>query len=160
YEEIGNAIAAGRARLRSEQSGPNPGAVTPSRLFEALQAGFGADTIYTADSGNGTFLAMESLSLERPGKLLAPVDYSCMGYAVPAAIAAQLAKPDVPVVALPGDGAFLMTGLELLTTAREPAPVATFILRDRELAQIAQFQKTAFGRKTATALPAYDVASL
>src|SRR4051812_29257867 len=46
---------------------------------------------------------------------LAPVDYSCMGYSVPAAIGAKLACPNRPVAALAGDGAFLMTGLELIT---------------------------------------------
>jgi acetolactate synthase-1/2/3 large subunit len=134
--------------------------VTPARLFGALQRGFGPDTIYATDSGNGTFLAMEHLRLDRPGQFLAPVDYSCMGYAVPAAIGAKLARLDCPVVALPGDGAFLMTGLELLTAASEGAPVATFLLRDGELGQIAQFQATAFRRKAASRLPDYDAGSI
>jgi acetolactate synthase-1/2/3 large subunit len=134
--------------------------VSPPRLFEALARWFGPDTIYTSDSGNGTFLTMEQLVLEQPGRLLAPVDYSCMGYAVPAAIGAKLARPGQPVVALAGDGAFLMTGLELLTAAQLGVATAVFVLRDRELAQIAQFQETAFHRKTASRLPDYDVASL
>jgi acetolactate synthase-1/2/3 large subunit len=83
-----------------------------------------------------------------------------MGYAVPAAIGAALACADSPVVALAGDGALLMTGLELLTAAAGGIPVAVFVLRDRELAQIAQFQKTAFNRKAASRLPDYDLASL
>ena len=61
---------------------------------------------------------MEHLRLDGPGRFLAPVDYSCMGYAVPAAIGATLANPGRDVVALAGDGAFLMTGLELITAAR------------------------------------------
>ena len=77
-----------------------------------------------------------------------------MGYAVPAAIGAKLARPDGP----PAIG--LMTGLELLTAANQGAAVAVFVLRDRELAQIAQFQRKAFNRKAASVLPDYDVASL
>jgi acetolactate synthase-1/2/3 large subunit len=134
--------------------------VTPARLLKSLQDALGPETIFTADSGNGLFLAMEWLRLERPGRFLAPVDYSCMGYAVPAALGAKLARPEAPVVALVGDGAFLMTGLELLTAASQNIPVAVFVLRDRELAQIAQFQETALGRKTASVLPDYDLASL
>ena len=134
--------------------------VTPALLLRALQARFGPDTCFTADSGNGTFLAMECLRLDRPGRFLAPVDYSCMGYAVPAAVGAALACPDTPVVALAGDGALLMTGLELLTAAAGSIPVAVFVLRDRELAQIAQFQKTAHNRKTASRLPDFDLAQL
>lgn len=129
-------------------------------LLPALQQAFGPDTVFTTDSGNGTFLAMELLRLERPGRFLAPVDYSCMGYAVPAAIGAALGAPGTPVVALAGDGALLMTGLELLTAASQKVPVAVFVLRDRELAQIAQFQATAFNRRVASSLPDFDVASL
>lgn len=154
-------IQAGHAEvIQARRNTPSPDRVTPAVLFDHLARDFGPDTIYTTDSGNGTFLAMECLKLEAPGRLLAPVDYSCMGYAVPAAIGAKLARPASPVVALPGDGALLMTGLELLTAASQQIAIAVFVLRDRELAQIAQFQRTAFNRKTASRLPDYDVASL
>jgi acetolactate synthase I/II/III large subunit len=158
---VEGALAEGRARLRADrEAAPAGDRVSPARLFAALQRTFGPEAIYATDSGNGTFLAMEHLVLDAPGRFLAPVDYSCMGYAVPAAIGASLARPGSPVVALPGDGAFLMTGLELLTAASQGAPIATFVLRDRELAQIAQFQRTALNREAASRLPDYDVASL
>ncbi|MGD8279309.1 MAG: thiamine pyrophosphate-binding protein, partial [Gemmatimonadota bacterium] len=154
-------IRRGHAAVRSELETPTgKGGVNPARLLRALQARLGADTVFTADSGNGTFLAMESLRLERPGRFLAPIDYSCMGYAVPGAVGASLACPESPVVALAGDGALLMTGLELLTAAAGSIPVAVFVLRDRELAQIAQFQKTAHGRKIASRLPDFDLERL
>ncbi len=150
----------GHADVEREFSRPSDGRVAPHRLLRALQAEFGHGTIFTSDSGNGTFLAVEGLRLDRPGRLLSPVDYSCMGYAVPAALGAKLACPDSPVVALAGDGAFLMTGLELLTAAQNRLGVVVVILRDRELAQIAQFQETALGRKSCSELPDYDLAGL
>lgn len=154
-------IAAGHAEVRSSWGERTSVArVTPYRLLEAIQRNFGPDTVFTTDSGNGTFLAMEILRLERPGQFLAPVDYSCMGYSVPAAIGAALGKPGAPVVALAGDGAFLMTGLELLTAASQGVPVVVFVLRDRELAQIAQFQSAAFNRRTASVLPDFHVGSI
>lgn len=134
--------------------------VTPAHLIRTAQQVFGPDTVFTTDSGNGTFLAMECLRLEGPRHFLAPVDYSCMGYSVPAAVGAKLARPDAPVVALAGDGAFLMTGLELLTAAREGVGVVVLVLRDRELAQIAQFQATALSRKVASRVHDYRVAGL
>jgi acetolactate synthase I/II/III large subunit len=103
---------------------------------------------------------MEALRLNAPGKFLAPIDYSCMGYSVPGAIGARLARPECPVVALAGDGAFLMTGLELLTAGAQRVGVMVFVLRDRELAQIAQFQSTAMNRKVASVLPDYDLEAL
>ena len=114
--------------------------VAPAHLLRTAQEVFGPRAVFTTDSGNGTFLAMECLRLDAPGRFLAPVDYSCMGYAVPAA--------------------FLMTGLELLTAAREGVGVVVLVLRDRELAQIAQFQATAMNRRTASAVPEYDLAGL
>lgn len=154
-------LAAGHARVREGMVARVPAdRVTPAHLLARLQAVFGPDTIFTSDSGNGTFLAVECLRLDAPGRLLAPVDYSCMGYAVPGAIGAKLARPEAPVVALAGDGAFLMTGLELLTAVQAGAAIVVVVLRDRELAQIAQFQGVALNRKTASRLPDYDLAPL
>ncbi|MGA7990829.1 MAG: thiamine pyrophosphate-dependent enzyme, partial [Thermoanaerobaculia bacterium] len=153
-------IAAGHAVVHEEFSQPSDGRVSPHLLLRALQAVFGPDTIFTSDSGNGTFLAVEGLRLEKPGRLLAPVDFSCMGYAVPAAVGAKLARPESPVVALAGDGAFLMTGLELLTAVQNGLGIAIFVLRDTELAQIAQFQATALGRKASSTLPDHDLPGL
>lgn len=131
--------------------------VTPAHLLRTAQRVLGPDTIYTTDSGNGTFLAMEGLRLEAPGRYLAPVDYSCMGYAVPAALGAKLAQPEAPVVALAGDGAFMMTGLEMATAAAEGIGVIALVLRDKELAQIAQFQATAMNRKVASGVRDYSL---
>jgi acetolactate synthase-1/2/3 large subunit len=154
-------IAAGHAEVAAGTLAPSgSGRVAPGLLFRALQRRFGPEAIFTTDSGNGTFLAIENLRLDRPGKLLAPVDYSCMGYSVPAAIGAKLARPDASVVALAGDGAFLMTGLELLTAAQLGVPVIAIVLRDGELAQISQFQGVALGRKVCSEIPGYDVASI
>jgi acetolactate synthase-1/2/3 large subunit len=159
-QELRRAIAAGHTAVRQQWDRAAGSGVAPHRLLRALQERFGPETIFTSDSGNGTFWAMEALELDAPGKLLAPIDYSCMGYAVPAAIGARLACPATPVVCLAGDGAFLMTGLELLTAAQLGLAVAVFVLRDRELAQIAQFQEIALNRKTCSILPDYDLAAL
>ena len=159
--ELREAIRAGHAAVWAEwATRESEKRVSPPRLLRSLQTALGPEAAYTADSGNGTFLAVECLRLDRPRAFLAPVDYSCMGYAVPAAIGAALACPERPVAALAGDGAFLMTGLELLTAAQLGVPVMVLVLRDRELAQIAQFQETALGRKTASELPDYDLEAL
>jgi acetolactate synthase-1/2/3 large subunit len=159
--ELRGHIQAGHAEVwREWLSEGRAGGVRPAPLLRALQERFGPETIFTSDSGNGTFLAMECLRLDRPGRFLAPVDYSCMGYAVPAALGAKLARPEAPVVALAGDGAFLMTGLELLTAASLGLAVVVLVLHDGELAQIAQFQSVALNRKVASVLPDYDLAAL
>ncbi|MCJ7629546.1 MAG: thiamine pyrophosphate-binding protein, partial [Longimicrobiales bacterium] len=67
--------------------------VTPAHLLRSLQDRLGPDAVYATDSGNGTFLAVECLRLDGPRRFLAPVDFSCMGYSVPAAIGAKLGIP-------------------------------------------------------------------
>jgi acetolactate synthase-1/2/3 large subunit len=153
-------IRSGHDRLGAAWAEQRGERVSPHNLLSTLQELYGPDAVYTTDSGNGTFLAMEHLRLERARSFLAPVDYSCMGYSVPAALGAALACPDRPAIALAGDGAFLMTGLESLTAAHLQLPVTILVLRDRELAQIAQFQQTALARKTASRLPDFDLQAL
>jgi acetolactate synthase-1/2/3 large subunit len=126
-------------------------------LFSALQEHSRADAVFTTDSGNGTFLAMEHLRLEAPGRFLAPTDFSCMGYSVPAAIGACFAHPGRDVIACPGDGAFLMTGLELITASAHGVAPLVCVLRDGTLSQIAQFQKMMTNRVAASVLPHYDL---
>jgi acetolactate synthase-1/2/3 large subunit len=153
-------IRRGHAQALGERRPAGAAGVDPLHLLAVLQDVLGPDAIYATDSGNGTFLAVEGLRLDGPGRFLAPVDYSCMGYAVPAALGAKLALPERPVVALAGDGAFLMTGLELVTAAQEGLGVIVLVLRDRELAQIAQFQATALNRKAASRLADYELRHL
>jgi acetolactate synthase I/II/III large subunit len=159
--ELRESIRSGHAKVWSGWNAPaDAEKVTPPQLLKAVQQLLGPTAIYTTDSGNGTFLAVECLRLDQPRSFLAPIDYSCMGYAVPAALGAALACPGRPVVCLAGDGAFMMTGLELLTAAQLGLPLMVLLLRDRELAQIAQFQQTALGRKSCSELPDYDLPAL
>ncbi len=155
-------IAEGRADVEDRWNGLSAaaGSITAARLFSGLQKHCRPDAIYTTDSGNGTFLAAEHLRLEKPGRFLAPIDFSCMGYSTPAAVGAALAHPGRDVVALPGDGAFLMTGLELLTGGAYQASPLVCILRDGKLGQIAQFQKIPLNQETCSVLPDYSVAGI
>jgi acetolactate synthase I/II/III large subunit len=160
-EALRQEIRSGHEDVWKEWVAPgNSENVYPPNLFKTLQALVGEEGVYVTDSGNGTFLAIECLRLQRPRSFLAPVDYSCMGYAVPAALGAAMACPNRPVVSLTGDGAFLMTGLELLIASQLQLPVMVLVLRDRELAQIAQFQQLALGRKSCSELPDYDLAAI
>lgn len=153
-------IAAGHEKVGEQWARhPSKSRVTPHHLFTTLTQ-LAPQAIVTTDSGNGTFLAMEHLRLDEPGRFLAPVDYSCMGYAVPAAVGAKLACPARDVIALAGDGAFLMTGLELATASAYGAGIVACLLRDGELAQIAQFQRTTLNKAACSVLSPYRADAL
>jgi acetolactate synthase-1/2/3 large subunit len=132
------------------------GRVNPGRFFQSLRQRLDSDAIIVADDGNHTFLTAELMPIYEGGSFLSPTDFNCMGYCVPACIGAKLARPGQQVVGIVGDGAFLMTGLETVTAARDGLGVAWFVFNDGELSQIAQAQEMPYQRKTCTALGTLD----
>ena len=85
-----------------------------------------------------------------PRTFLSSGGYSTMGFAFPAAIGAKLAQPDRVVVAVEGDGSFMMNNVELLTAAQLKLPVVVLVLNNfgwisiRDL-QMRNFQKRVIG---------------
>ena len=70
-----------------------------------------------ADPGDALFASSE-LVIHRQTEFISPAYYTSMGFAVPAALGAMVARPDLRPVVLVGDGAFQMTGMELSTIVR------------------------------------------
>lgn len=126
--------------------------VNPALFFKALREQMDNDAITVLDDGNHTFLCAELFTNLRSKHLVSPTDFNCMGYCVPAAIGAKLANPDKQVVGIVGDGAFLMTGMEILTSSAENIGVVYFVFHDGELSQISQGQQIPYNRKTCTIL--------
>ena len=126
--------------------------VNPALFFQALGNHLAEDALVVVDDGNHTFLAAELFTTTHSRHFISPTDFNCMGYCVPAAIGAKLANPDKQVVGIVGDGAFLMTCMEMLTAASENLGVVYFVFYDGELAQIAQGQQIPYNRKTCTIL--------
>ena len=126
--------------------------VTPGIFFRELRARLHPDAYMIVDDGNHTFLAAELFPVYRSRHFISPTDFNCMGYCVPAAIGVKLTHPDKQVVAIVGDGAFLMTSLEILTATTHSLGAVFFVFNDGELAQISQFQEIPLNRKTCTVL--------
>ncbi|MCL5097497.1 MAG: thiamine pyrophosphate-binding protein, partial [Candidatus Omnitrophica bacterium] len=91
--------------------------ITVRRMFERLNSFLTDDTIVVADTGDALFGATD-LYIHQRTEFLGAAYYASMGFAVPAAIGAQLADPDLRPLVLVGDGAFQMTGMELGTAVR------------------------------------------
>ena len=145
-------IAIDKREYRDEWLARNTDQVNPARFFATLRRLLEDDAVTVVDDGNHTFLAAELFPVTGPRRFVSPTDFNCMGYAVPAAIGAKLARPERQVVAIVGDGAFLMTGLEIVTAATHQAGVAFFVFHDGELSQISQGQEIPYNRKTCTVL--------
>jgi TPP-dependent 2-oxoacid decarboxylase len=91
--------------------------ITIARLFERLNCLLSGNTIVLADVGDALFAGSE-LVVHNKSRFLSPAYYASVGFAIPAAIGAQMAQPDVRPLVLVGDGAFQMTGMEVSTIAR------------------------------------------
>ena len=127
--------------------------VNPARFLGALRAALPDDAYVVVDDGNHTFLVAELFAPTCSGHLISPTDFNCMGYCVPAAIGVKLAHRDAQVIGVVGDGAFLMTAMEIITAAEHGLGVVYYVFNDGELSQISQAQQLPYNRKTCTVLP-------
>ncbi len=91
--------------------------LTVKRLFSYVSNFVDCNTIVVADVGDSLFGATDLITCSE-AQFLSPAYYTSLGFAVPASIGAQAARPDLRPLVLVGDGAFQMTGLELSTSAR------------------------------------------
>lgn len=126
--------------------------VNPALFFKVLRDLLKDDAILSVDDGNHTFLAAELFEVRSSKHFISPTDFNCMGYCVPAAIGAKFGNPGKQVVGIAGDGAFLMTGMELLTAAMHQLGVLIVVFNDGELSQISQGQQIPYNRKVCTEL--------
>ena len=110
--------------------------ISPAALFAAVSAQATGDWIMTVDVGSHRILANHVIRCRVPGQLLQSNGLGCMGYALPAAIGAQLVHPDKPVVAMLGDGCMLMTQGELAVAAERNLPIVVVVLNDASLSLI------------------------
>jgi acetolactate synthase I/II/III large subunit len=145
--------APGRGKAR-------PGYLDQQAIAAQLRCVLPPDTIVTTDAGNFAGWPARYLRFQQPGTFLGPTS-GAMGYAVPAAIAARLARPTRPALALVGDGGFLMTGNELETAVRERAPCVSLVFDNAQYGTIRMHQEREHpGRPIATALGPVDFAGL
>lgn len=91
--------------------------ITTDRLIARLNQALGPEFIVVSDVGDCLFAAID-LQVHEQTEFLSSSFYATMGFAVPAALGAQIARPDRRALILVGDGAFQMTGTELASHAR------------------------------------------
>ncbi|MEM2927016.1 MAG: thiamine pyrophosphate-binding protein [Candidatus Bathyarchaeia archaeon] len=117
----------------------------PQRICHELRRFFGRSTIFTMDAGNNKMWASSFLEIYEPRTWIQSGGFGPMGYALPAAIACKLAKPEANVVALCGDGGFSMTMYELSTAIQQNTPIVLGIMNDGALGTIRHRQIFSYG---------------
>jgi acetolactate synthase-1/2/3 large subunit len=106
------------------------GVMWPGDLVRALSAAMPSETIVTTDVGSHKYLFGQFWPSRHPETFWMSNGLSGMAYGLSAAIGARLARPDVPVLAVVGDGGFSMNAQELETAERVGAPFITVVLED------------------------------
>jgi indolepyruvate decarboxylase len=104
--------------------------ITVTRLMYRLDEQLEDNTVVIADVGDALFGATE-LTTRGKTEFISPAYYTSMGFAVPAALGVHVARPDARVVAIVGDGAFQMTGMELSNLVRHKFPTVVIVLDNK-----------------------------
>ncbi len=129
------AFAAALDAARSDESVPiNPGAV-----IQALQRHTAKDAVITVDVGDHTYWFYRDFVCEGQRTFLS-ANIASMGFALPAALSAQLDYPDRQVVCLTGDGGFGMLMADFTTAVREELPINVIVMNDGRLKNIKKEQ--------------------
>ncbi len=119
---------------------PDPdGRLHPGRAISAVLDAAPKGTVVANDAGNFSVFLHRQWAFHEPRTQAAPVS-GAMGYAVPGAIGAALARPDRPVLGVAGDGGFLMTAHELETATRLGVGIKMLVLQNGLYGTIAMHQ--------------------
>lgn len=136
------------------------GELSMAQLFEAMGRAFGRDVIYTADAGLHQALTRRYADVVVPRGLLCPNDFQSMGFGLPGAIGAALARPGGTVVACIGDGALALSLGELLTAVREAIDLVVVVFNDGGYGLIRRQQLLNFGHPAGTGLHSVNYSAL
>jgi acetolactate synthase-1/2/3 large subunit len=120
--------------------------ITPQRAIADLRRALAPEDIVVSDVGAHKIWVARLYQTYEPNTVIISNGFAAMGISIPGAIAAALVHPDRRVVALCGDGGFLMNSQELETAIRVGAKVTTVVWRDNGYGLIDWKQRNEFGR--------------
>jgi acetolactate synthase-1/2/3 large subunit len=109
-------------------------------LLGPLRRTLPRDAILAADITRLSYILLAEFPVYEPRTFLHPAGFVAMGYGLPAALGAKAAFPERTVVAVMGDGCFLMSGMELATAVQERLPVVVILVNDNSLSLIKAIQ--------------------
>ena len=138
------------------RSTPNPpekahvgtGKPSPTKLLEMLFSMMDPDALMTTDVGQHQMWAAQRASgIANPRQHITSGGLGAMGFALPAAIGAQMAYPHRQVLAVSGDGGFQMNIQELATIQRYSLPIKIVIIDNKYLGMVRQWQQLFWDRR-------------
>lgn len=141
-----------------DQSAKNGDQLTAPWLMTELNRNYqGTDTIFVTDVGQNQMWAAQHLLIDEPRHHLTSGGCGTMGYGLPAALGAKLARKEAQVVHIAGDGGFKMTGMELYTAVNEGLPLVSIVINNCCLGMVRQWQEIFYDKRySSTILTPFD----
>lgn len=137
-----------RAALLAERAAEaaNPAVpLHPRRALGEIREALPRDAIVTLDTGNACLQAADRLAHYQAPGLVTPLDFGLVGFGYAAALGAQAAAPERPVVAVLGDGGFGFTQAEISTAVQHDLPVVAVVLDNGAWGAEKAYQREYFG---------------
>jgi acetolactate synthase-1/2/3 large subunit len=120
-------------------------ALAPQYVLERLGQISGPESVYVAGVGQHQMWATHYIGYEHPNTWINSGGLGTMGFSVPAAMGAKVARPDATVWAIDGDGCFQMTNQELATCTIEGIPIKVAVINNESLGMVRQWQTLFYG---------------
>ena len=115
--------------------------IKPQYMIEALYEATGGDAVVTSDVGQHQMWTAQYFHFNKPRSWINSGGLGTMGFGLPSAMGAKVARPDDDVVCVAGDGSLIMTCQELATCVTEDIPVKVFIMNNGYYGMVRQWQE-------------------
>ena len=119
----------------------------PQRVYAELRRALPPDTIVALDAGAAPAYGYDRLAFEQARTFLTPLDLGGLGFAFPVALGAKLGRPESPVLAIHGDGGFLMNAQEIETAVRHRINAVTLVMNNNCWGSEKAYQKHFYGAR-------------
>ncbi|CAM6443098.1 acetolactate synthase 2 catalytic subunit [Citrobacter sedlakii] len=138
------------AELRAEHGWryDHPGdAIYAPLLLKQLSERKPANCVVTTDVGQHQMWSAQHMTYTRPENFITSSGLGTMGFGLPAAVGAQVARPNDTVICISGDGSFMMNVQELGTVKRKQLPLKMVLLDNQRLGMVRQWQQLFFAER-------------
>lgn len=135
------------------QENSGEGHIDSTALLHTLSERKSPNSVVTTDVGQHQMWSAQHLTYNDPKNYITSAGFGSMGFGLPAAIGAQVARPNDQVIVITGDGSIMMNIQELGTIKRANLPVKILLLDNQRLGMVRQWQSLFFlGRHSQTIL--------
>ncbi|MDF2729113.1 MAG: thiamine pyrophosphate protein binding domain protein [Acidimicrobiia bacterium] len=124
------------------------GAPIEIEVLDQIRSALPPETLVFNDPTTIAFWARSHWKTDRPRTWFVPSGFGTLGYALPAAIGARLARPDNPTIAIIGDAGVMFTIQDLMTAVQENVPVVVLVFNDEGYGVERRHQDHLYGRRS------------